>query len=138
LNKRVRCNIQAAFLGRPSADALIKAAGYMSRFVDLRAPVDLPETEVNKLKTHADIIKLRQKQDNYFQAIRDKYGTIGTSAGTELHAAYQKVKRALKYTKIKLRNSASTTYRKQYFDIINIKEVNQQLGPTVPNLEAKG
>ena len=28
----------------------------MSRFIDLRAPIDLPETEVNKLKTHADIM----------------------------------------------------------------------------------
>ena len=30
----------------------------MSRFIDPRAPVDLLETEVNKLKTHADIVKL--------------------------------------------------------------------------------
>ena len=27
LNERVRCDVQAAFLGRPSADALIKTAG---------------------------------------------------------------------------------------------------------------
>jgi hypothetical protein len=59
LNKRVRYNIQAAFLGRPSADALIKAAGHISCFIDPRAPVDLLETEVNKLKTHANIVKFR-------------------------------------------------------------------------------
>jgi len=59
LNERVRYNMQAAFLGRLSADALIKAAGYISRFIDSRTPVDLPKTEVNKLKTYIDIIKLR-------------------------------------------------------------------------------
>ena len=47
LNERSAVMLQAAFLRRPSADALMKAAGHMSRFVDLRAPVDLPETETN-------------------------------------------------------------------------------------------
>jgi hypothetical protein len=135
LNERVRCDVQAAFLGRPSADALIKAAGHMSRFVDPRAPVDLPETEVNKLKTHADIVKLRQLQDGYSQAIRDKYGAIGKSVGTELHAMYQKAKYALKCARVKLRKSASKEYQEEYFNTIDTKEVNQQLGLAVPGLE---
>jgi hypothetical protein len=138
LNERVRCDVQAAFLGRPSADALIKAAGHMSRFVDPRAPVDLPETEVNKLKTHADIVKLRQLQDGYSQAIRDQYGAIGKSAGTELHAMYQKAKHALKCARVKLRKSASKEYREQYFNTIDTKEVNQQLGLAVPDLKPDG
>src|SRR5271170_3170345 len=135
LNERVRYDVQAAFLGRPSADALIKAVGHMSRFVDPRAPVDLPESEVNKLKTHVDIVKLRQLQDSYSQAIRDKYGSIGKSAGTELHAKYQKAKHALKCARVKLRKSASKEYREQYFDTIDTKEVNQQLSLAVPDPE---
>jgi hypothetical protein len=47
LNERVSCDVQAAFLGRPSADALIKATSHMSRFVDPRAPVGLTESQVN-------------------------------------------------------------------------------------------
>jgi Protein of unknown function (DUF3435) len=41
LNEQALCNVQAAFLGRPSADALIKAASHMSRYVDPRAPTEL-------------------------------------------------------------------------------------------------
>jgi hypothetical protein len=135
LNERVRCDVMTTFLGRPSADALIKAAGHMSRFIDPRAPVDLPESEVNKLKTHADIVKLRQLQDSYSQAICEQYGQIGKSVGTELHAMYQKAKHALKYTRVKLRNSASKEYREQYFNTIDTKEINQQLGLSVPDPE---
>ena len=138
LNGRVRCDVQAAFLGRPSADALIKAASHMSRFVDPRAPVDLPETEVTKLKTHADIVKLRQLQDTSSQAIRDKYSAIGKSAGTELHARYQRARHALKCARVKLRKSASKEYREQYFDTIDTKEVNQQLGLAAPDPESEG
>jgi Protein of unknown function (DUF3435) len=71
LNEHVPCDVLAAFLGRPSTDALIKAANHMSRFVDPRATVDLPEAKANKLKTHMDIVKLRKLQDSYSQAIRE-------------------------------------------------------------------
>jgi hypothetical protein len=103
---------------------LIKAAGHMSRFVDPRAPVDLPEREVNKLKTHTGIVKLRQLQDGYFQTIRDKYGAIGKSVETELHAKYQKAKHALKCARVKLRKSASKEYREHCFNTID-KERHQ-------------
>ena len=53
LNERVRYDVQAAFLGCPSADALIKAAGYMTHFVDPRAPADLPETEAEMMTSIA-------------------------------------------------------------------------------------
>ena len=61
-----------------------------------------PEREVNKLKTHTGIVKLRQLQDGYFQTIRDKYGAIGKSVEIELHAKYQKAKHALKCARVKL------------------------------------
>ncbi|KAF1730595.1 hypothetical protein CRV24_008664 [Beauveria bassiana] len=38
INQRVQCDTVAAFLGRPSNNALLKAAGHMSRSVDPRAP----------------------------------------------------------------------------------------------------
>jgi hypothetical protein len=67
-----------------------------------------------------------------------KYGAIGKSEGTELHAIYQKAKHALKCARVKLRKSASKEYREQYFNTIDTKEVNQQLGLAVPDLEPEG
>src|SRR5271155_2523251 len=74
LNERVRCDVQAAFLGRPSADALIKATGHISRLVDPRAPVGLTDSQVNSLKTNPRVVE---------------YRTIQKAKGTKLHELYQ-------------------------------------------------
>jgi Protein of unknown function (DUF3435) len=88
LNERVRCDIQAAFLGRPSADALIKAASYMSRYIDLRAPTDISDLKLNKLKTDPDIVKYRQLRDNLSRDIRAEFSTIKKSEGTKIYKIY--------------------------------------------------
>jgi hypothetical protein len=44
--------------------------------------------------------------------------------GIELYIRYQKAKYTLKYIRIKLRKSAFKEYREEYFNIIDIKEVN--------------
>jgi len=51
-HERMQCDVQAAFLGRPSADAILKSVSHMSRDVDPRAPIKLANNEVNSLKTH--------------------------------------------------------------------------------------
>ena len=58
LNERVGCDVQAAFLRRPWADSLTKAASHMSRCVESRAPTEVTEPEVDTLKTHPYIVKL--------------------------------------------------------------------------------
>jgi Protein of unknown function (DUF3435) len=58
--------------------------------------------------------------------------------GTELHTRYQKAKHALKCARVTLRKAASKEYREQYFNSIDTKEVNQQLGLASPDLEPQG
>ncbi len=63
INERIQCDVQAAFLGRPSADAILKSVSYMSRDVDPRAPTKLTCHEVDSLKTHPLIVELRERRD---------------------------------------------------------------------------
>jgi Protein of unknown function (DUF3435) len=79
LNERVQYDVQAAFPGRPSADALIRAASHMSRFIDPRAPTELSTSDVNTLKTHPDIVRARQLRDGLSKDIRAKFNTIRNS-----------------------------------------------------------
>ena len=61
LNQRVKCDVQAAFLGRPSEKALLKAVGHMSLTADARAPTKLTEEDKIALANHPTISKLRKK-----------------------------------------------------------------------------
>jgi hypothetical protein len=50
-------DVQAAFLERPSADALIKAASHMSHYVDSRVLTKLDVSNLDALKIHLDIVR---------------------------------------------------------------------------------
>jgi hypothetical protein len=137
LNERVRCDVQAAFLGRPSADALIKATSHMSRFVDPRAPVGLTETQTSSLKTHPQLIQHRALRDSLSKTLRDTYGTIKKAKGTQLHDLYRKADLQFQNAKARLRASAKKEARQQFFDNIDTQEVNEQLDPSILGLEHK-
>lgn len=85
INERVRFDVQAAFLGKPSADGTMRATSHMSRYVNLCAPVELAEPEINNLKTHPIIVEYRQLRDNLSKTLRATYGTIKKGEGIELH-----------------------------------------------------
>ena len=127
LNKRVRCDVQAAFLGRPSDDALLKATGHMSRFVDPRAPVGLTDSQVNSLQNNPRVVQYREIRDSLSKTLRSTFGTIKKAEGSKLYEVYQEASLQLKNEKNKLRISATKESRQQFFDTIDTKEVNEQL-----------
>jgi Protein of unknown function (DUF3435) len=138
LNERVRCDVQAAFLGRPSADALIKAASHMSRYVDPRAPTELSVSNLNALKTHPDIVRARQLRDGLSKDIRAEFGTIQNSKGTKLYQMYQKAEAGLRRQKTRLRKSALQESRKQFFEKIETQDINEQLDLSLLDLDKDG
>jgi len=135
LNERVRCDVQAAFLRRPSADALIRVANHISRYVDPRAPTELSDSNLDVLKTHPDIVRARQLQDSLSKDIRAEFGTIKKSKGTKIHKLYQKAEAGLHCEKIRLRRSALHKSRKQFFKTVETKDVNKQLDPSLLDLD---
>lgn len=105
INERVQCDVQVAFLGRPSSSALFKAVTHMSHYVDPRAPTELTPTQTNALKAKPEIVQLRQLRDHLTYEARPESGTI-KNAQAEETKIYQMYKKALKCVKTKLRKSA--------------------------------
>jgi len=60
INKRISCDVQAAFLSHPSANALIKSLTHISRDINPRAPKAVVDITNNSFKTHPLVVKLRQ------------------------------------------------------------------------------
>ena len=129
INERVQCNVQAAFLGRPSDDALYKAVTHMSRYVDPRAPVLPALTEIDALKVDSEIVHLRELRDQLSREVREESGTIkkAEAEGTKLYQLYKKANDDFRCAKAKSLKNATTYTRQQFFDTIDTIEINKQL-----------
>jgi len=60
LNKKVRFDVQAAFLDRPFTDGLTKAFTYISLTCDPRAPKDVPKEVMKALPPNLVIVELEK------------------------------------------------------------------------------
>ncbi|KAK4206005.1 hypothetical protein QBC37DRAFT_301669, partial [Rhypophila decipiens] len=58
INQKVQCDTVAAFIGRPSKKALIRAATHMSRYVDPRAPTEAGQQELEQARADYGILQL--------------------------------------------------------------------------------
>lgn len=75
INERVQCDVQAAFLGCPSEQAIFRSLGHMSRDIDPRAPTQLTNAHINELKEHPLIVESRGRRDALSKAVKDEHGT---------------------------------------------------------------
>ena len=123
INQRVQCDTVAAFLGRPSNKALLKAAGHMSRSVDPRAPTQASTVKLKEIETDTTLAKLIELRDSLSSEVRRESGTIkaAESTGTRLYQMYRTVKSKVQSTR------AKTATRKEFFDTISTIEINAQL-----------
>ncbi|RMZ87469.1 hypothetical protein DV736_g5302, partial [Chaetothyriales sp. CBS 134916] len=137
INQRVQCDVQAAFLGQPSARALFKAVTHMSRYADPRAPTGLASDEIDALKADPTIVQLRELRDRLTSEARRESGTLkqAEAEGTKLDQMYQKADRALRSAKMVTINSAKKAARQQFFDTISTTEINKQLDLSMLDLE---
>lgn len=137
INQRVQCDVQAAFLGRPSSTALFKAATHMSRYVDPRAPTELSSSDLDALKTSPEVVRLRQLRDHLSKEVRQESGTLRNAEadGTKMYRMYKRAEDALRCIKSKLRKSAQRDARQLFFDRIDTEEINKQLDASLLDLE---
>lgn len=129
INQRVQCDTVAAFLGRPSNKALLKAAGHMSRHVDPRAPTDASQVELENIKTDPTLVKLIELRDIISQEVRRESGSIkeAEADGTVLSQIYRTLENKVRSTRAYLRKLAKVTTRQDFFNTINTIEINSQL-----------
>lgn len=114
---------------RRTSHALTKGVGRMGRYVEPRAPTEVIEPEIDALKPHPYVVKLRQLRDSFPKALRVEYGTIAKAVGGDVRGARFTRKREMLYRvqKVKLRKLALKESREQFLNTIDTKEINDQL-----------
>jgi Protein of unknown function (DUF3435) len=129
INERIQCDVQAAFLGRPSADALLKSISHMNRDVDPRAPIKLTQCEVDELKIRPLIVELRQRRDTLSKEARTLHGTLkkAKTAESVVYKLYKEADSDLKNAKMNLKRSRLQESRAEFFDRIETEDARRQL-----------
>lgn len=129
MNERIQCDVQAAFLGRPSADALLKSISHMSRDVDSRAPTELTDDQKNSLKTHPLIVELRGRRDAISAEAQRMYGTLENAKKNDpkIYALYRGAQAQFDSTKKSLEREKKQETRLQFFDRIETEDAQRQL-----------
>jgi len=130
LNQRVKSDIQAAFLGRPSEKALFKAVGHMSLTADARAPTKLTEDYKVALANHPKISKLRRKRDRIVSEIKNTDVSCATSG--KLLREKGQADAALQRGKSRLRVQALAKMRKEYIRTSDTQQLEAQFSEEVP------
>jgi hypothetical protein len=127
LNEKVRFDVQAAFLDRPSTDGLTKAFTHMSLTCDPRAPKDVPEEVMKALPPDPVIVELEKDRWELFEAIRKEYRYIKRARGTDIGHIYQKLVAKVASAKKKRDEDIKKQYRRDYHDRIHDEEMERHL-----------
>jgi hypothetical protein len=129
--------VQAAFLGRPSADAILKSVSHISRDVDPRAPTKLTNCKVQSLKTHPLIVELRERQDTISQEAQRMHGTLrkAEAAGSMIYKLYKQATSDLEQAKKRLNREKLQESRAEFFDRIETEDAQRQLGLSTLDLK---
>jgi Protein of unknown function (DUF3435) len=138
LSQRVKRDVQAAFLGRPTQDALIQAVGAMSLSRDPRAPKELTPEQLSAVNHHPRVVELLHARNDLSREIRLLYGMIKKAKGTEIYLKHKKVSLELSSEISHQKTLLLKEVRKEFFRTIDTQEVERQLtGSTSISSESK-
>ncbi len=130
LNQRVKCDVQAAFLGRPSEKAFLKAVGHISLIADARAPTKLTKDYKIELANHPKISKLRRKRDGIASEIKN--ADLPCAKSVRLLLEKSQADAALQRAKSRLRVQALAEMRREYSRKSDTQQLEAQFSEEVP------
>ncbi|KAI9784184.1 MAG: hypothetical protein M1839_002690 [Geoglossum umbratile] len=124
----VERDFQSIYFGTPSQDLLIESVARMGLSRDRRAPTELTEDQKLEVKTHSELIKLREERDRCKDEIYcRKYDSIGAAKGTDWFDRYKAVERKINNMSIKLHRERLDQALRDFHDSIDTIEINKQL-----------
>ena len=116
LDREVRFNTQAAFLGRPSDDVVQKLARLMTLTVDPNAPNTLSGELSKKLANSKRVVQLGRTSKDLTEKLRKKYRLVRLAPPIDpLLEAKKQVDAALHREKTNRRNRMLEKARKRHF-----------------------
>ncbi|KAI9763324.1 MAG: hypothetical protein M1840_000589 [Geoglossum simile] len=127
LSRRVRQDVQAAYLGRPSEDALIKTAGQMSRSLDPRLPKTLNVDQSLQADCHPMVQALSHSKQIIRAEIILQYGKIKNAVGTPIHNEYMRTKQNFINEKAYQKKALLKELRNRHHREAAVNDIQQQL-----------
>ena len=135
IDREVRCDTQAAYLGRPSNDAVQKMARLMSLNIDPTAPTKLSLEQSKRLASNRRLIRLSRQRTILTAQIKDRYGIIANARGTDLYDQKKLADAELNRAKTHLRTKALRKARKKHFREADTREIDRQFANLSPSLQ---
>ncbi|KAI9747625.1 MAG: hypothetical protein M4579_007427, partial [Chaenotheca gracillima] len=126
VDREVRCDTQAAYLGRPSDETVQKLARLMSLTVDPNAPTKLSDEQSRELAKHPKILRLGNKSKELTAQCKARYGTVVQAAGTDLYKQKKEADAALNRARFKRRSKVLRRARKKHFRNAGTRALNSQ------------
>ena len=130
LSRRVRHDVQAAYLRRPSEDALIEAAGRMSRSIDPRRPKTLSNDQLVQIGEHPKVLELSRSRALLCDEIILLHGKICKAKGTTIYTKYAQVGLALSGEKQYQKKVLLKHVRGIYCQEAPVNDIQKQLDGT--------
>ena len=127
INENVQIDVQSVFLGRPSAQATMNEFGTMGRRRDPMAPTDLTEAEGETLKRHPSISKLKDEVSLVRERLNDTNIVTHEAEWEALKRRKVDLSAEVHRVRVALYWDAKRLKRKEYFDIVDEKEIARQL-----------
>ena len=135
IDREVRCDTQAAYLGRPSNEVVQKMARLMSLNVDPTAPTKPSDEQLAQLVNDRKIIQLSKQSKCLTAQIRHCYGTISKARGTKLYNEKKQADANLNRAKTEYRAKAFRKARKKHFRKADTLAIDQQFNQSLRSLE---
>jgi Protein of unknown function (DUF3435) len=127
INENVGCDTQSAFLGRPSQRAIIDEFSTMGYRRDRRAPTELTDAERESLKNHPSILELRGKLKDIKERLKDSDSGMDEEDREALYEQKVELNMKIHRTKVALHRDAKRIKRRNYFDTVDVDEIERQL-----------
>ena len=128
--------MQAAFFGRPSANALFKSLTYVGWDTDLWAPKAVADLTNDFLKTYPLIVELCQWCDALSKATRELYGTLKNAWAlrSEEYKLYVQAASDLENQKKTLKREKQKETWLDFFNRIETEDLRRQLALSAVSL----
>jgi len=136
INKQIQYDVQATFLGCPSADALFKSLTYVGQDTNPWAPKAIADLTNNSLKTHPLIVELCQWRDALSKATRELYRILKNAQAlrSEEYKLYMQAASDLENQKKTLKREKQKEIWLNFFNRIKTKDLRQQLALSAVSL----
>ena len=112
LNTRVRFDIQAAVMERPSVDGLTRAFTHMSITCDPRAPKDVPQHIKDALPRDSRIVKWKEERKALYVELRSRYKFLYRAIDTEKCKKHQMLGRKINNATKKWEDDIKKAFRR--------------------------